>query len=102
MKLSDLVTVSQAIAATRSRLEKARHLADLLSRAQADEVPLVVSYLSRGIRQGRIGIGYATLATLSSVEPAETPALELLQLDRAFNDLEAVSGAARRSGAPIF
>ena len=93
MKLSDLVTVSHAVAATRSRLEKARHLADLLGRAQGSEVPLVVSYLSSGIRQGRIGIGYATLATLSRVEPADTPALELLQLDRIFDDLEAVSGA---------
>ncbi len=93
MKLSDLVTVSQAIAATRSWLEKARHLADLLRRAQADEVPLVVSYLSSGIRQGRIGIGYATLSTLRSVEPAETSSLELLQLDHAFDELEAVSGA---------
>jgi DNA ligase-1 len=53
MKLVDLVQASQRIAATRSRLEKAGILATLLGKANLEEVPLIVSYLSGAIPQGR-------------------------------------------------
>ena len=58
MKLAALVATSEEVAATRSRLEKSRHLSELLLDATPDEVPLVVTYLSARIPQGRVGVGF--------------------------------------------
>lgn len=93
MKLAELVTTSQRMAATRSRLEKQEALADLLGRAAADEVPILVSYLSGRTRQEALGIGYATLGPLWSVGAAPVPVLSLADVDGAFADLESISGA---------
>ncbi len=70
MKFVELVETSKRMAATRSRLNKAEYLATLLGTATLDEVPLIVSYLSGTIPQGRVGIGYATLEPLRSVDAA--------------------------------
>jgi DNA ligase-1 len=93
MLLSDLVTVSTRVASTRARLEKIRALADLMRGLPQDEVGLAVSYLSGAPRQGRIGVGYSTVAGLSDVPPAPTPALTLRDVDGALARLASLKGA---------
>ncbi len=93
MKFAELVETSGRMAATRSRLNKAAYLATLLGKATLDEVPLIVSYLSGTIPQGRVGIGYAALEPLRSVAASTAPELELADMDKAFGELESISGA---------
>src|SRR5918996_2556267 len=93
MRLAEVVSVSHAVTRTSGRLEKTRHLADLLQRVPSDEIAIVVSFLSGEIRQGRIGIGGALLAAMRDVPPAEAPGLELGEVDAAFDRLAATAGA---------
>jgi DNA ligase-1 len=62
--LADLVAASDRAAGTSSRLAKRDAIADLLRGARADEVEIAVAWLSGEARQGRIGVGWATLAAL--------------------------------------
>jgi DNA ligase 1 len=90
--LSDLVTASSDVAATTSRSEKVAVLADLLGRLEPDEVPLAVGFLAGVPRQGRVGIGYATIYGVDRM-PAVEPSLTLLDLDRAIDALQQTTGA---------
>jgi DNA ligase-1 len=93
MRLAEVVSVSHAVTRTSGRLEKTRHLADLLQRVPSDEIAIVVSFLSGEIRQGRIGIGGALLAAMRDVPPADAPGLELGEVDAAFDRLAGTAGA---------
>ncbi|HYN06442.1 MAG TPA: ATP-dependent DNA ligase [Vicinamibacterales bacterium] len=92
MRLSELVATSAAVAGVGGRLEKIRHLADLLGRLEEREIEPAVAFLSGTTRQGRIGVGYAAVASASDATPAETATLDLLDVDSAFATLTAVSG----------
>ncbi|HWJ83654.1 MAG TPA: ATP-dependent DNA ligase [Nocardioides sp.] len=92
MRLGDLVAVSAAVAATRSRKEKTALIADLLSRAGPGERALVAHYLSGRLRQRRTGIGWRGLQELPA--PAEPPGtLTVAEVDAAFQALSLLSGA---------
>jgi DNA ligase-1 len=93
MRLADVVSVSHAVTRTSGRLEKTNHLADLLKRVPSDEIAVVVPFLSGSTRQGRIGIGWAMLSGMHDVPPAAEPALEVRDVDAAFDRLAAASGA---------
>ena len=58
---AELVETSERVAATSSRTAKVAALADLLRRLEPDEVAPTVALLSGEARQGRIGVGWATL-----------------------------------------
>jgi DNA ligase 1 len=89
--LADLVDTSNRIASTSKRLEKTDLLAGLLKRLAPEEVGIAVAFLSGGARQGRIGIGHATLRNANG--PAvETPALTLVEVDRTLTELAGVEG----------
>ena len=60
-----------ARAGTSSRLAKRDAIADLLRGAAPDEVEIAVAWLSGEARQGRIGVGWATLAALRGTPAAE-------------------------------
>ncbi len=92
MLLANVVDTSNRIAGTTKRLAKADFLADLLKRLNPEEVEIAVAFLSGGIRQGRIGLGYAGLRD-AATSAAETPNLEILEVDRAFDEIAAVEGA---------
>ena len=66
MLLADVVATSEAIAATRARSVKVEALAGLLARVEPDEIEPVVGFLSGEVRQGRIGIGWATVASIDA------------------------------------
>src|SRR5262249_20961063 len=97
MRLADLVAVSRAVGATSGRLEKIGHLADLLKRTPPDHVPTVIAFLSGSTRQGRIGIGGATLSGMRGVPPASEPRLDLSEVEAAFDRVVAASGAGSAS-----
>lgn len=91
MLLTRVVETSQRVTHTSKRLEKVELLAALLIQLHPDEVETVVSFLSGGMRQGRIGIGYATLRDAAS-PPAASPTLEIREVDRLLDLLAAVQG----------
>src|SRR5438105_3158995 len=57
----ELVQTSRRVAETSGRLAKIELVAALLKRAAPEEIATAVAFLSGSPRQGRIGIGYATL-----------------------------------------
>jgi DNA ligase-1 len=92
MKLEELVQVSAAVGATPGRLEKVSKLAALLARVPPDDVPIAIGFFIGWPRQGRIGVGWATVASARSHEAATEPSLDLRDVDRAFDQLLAVRG----------
>jgi DNA ligase-1 len=100
MLLDRLVETSRQIAATSKRLEKIRLLAALLDGLSPDESEVSAAFLSGRTRQGRIGVGYATLSGMRG-EPAAAPSLNLLEVDRTLAEIQSLrgSGSAQRRGA---
>ena len=99
MLLSEVAATSAAVTSTASRSAKVAALADLLRRLDPDEVAVVVAALTGEVRQGRIGVGWATVAGLE-VPPADAATLGVAALDRALDELAATAGAgssARRT-----
>jgi len=82
---------SAAAAATRARNAKVAAIAELLAELDDDEVPVVVAVLSGEARQGRIGVGWRTVAGLD-VEPAEVPTLSVLDVDAALSAVGGTTG----------
>ena len=91
MLFSRLVDTSRRIAETTKRLEKIDLLVQLLKQLHSDEIEIAVAFLSGNTRQGRIGIGYATLRDAAS-PPMESPSLELLEIDRTLESVTATTG----------
>ncbi len=96
--LTDLVETSSRVAAVSGRLEKVALLAALLRRLEAAEVEIGTAYLTGSIRQSRLGVGYATIASLAEVAAAESPALDLIGVDAALEEIGQVSGKGLGSG----
>lgn len=97
MMLSELVSATDEVAATSSRLAKIDALARLLHSAGADEILPLTGLLLAAPRQGRLGVGWRTLTTLA-LEHANTPQLTVGDVDRALDELAAASGAGSASG----
>ena len=94
MLLSEIETCSRGIAATRSRLKKREILSELLTRVSGDDVPIVVSYLSGELPQGRIGLGPAIIRrVLDGLSDAGTGGTLLLgKVHEQFDRIAAVEG----------
>ncbi|HEY7069091.1 MAG TPA: ATP-dependent DNA ligase [Acidimicrobiales bacterium] len=95
--LADVVTTTEAVVATRARSTKVAALADLLARLEGDELPIVVAFLMAAPRQGRIGVGYRTVAAIEA-EPAAEPNLTILDADRALTTLAGLHGPGSQKG----
>jgi DNA ligase-1 len=98
--LADLVATSDTVASTRSRTEKIAALATLLQGLATDEVCAAVGFLTGEPRQGKVGIGWATLAGIDAA-PAATPTIAVLDVDATIDQVLATRGpgsaAARRA-----
>ncbi len=81
MLLAEVVATSRRVAETSRRLEKAGLLAALLQRLDPDEVETAVAFLSGSTRQGRLGVGYASLRD-AAAPPAADASLEIREVDR--------------------
>ncbi len=104
MLLADVVATSSAVGSTRSRTTKIEALAALISRCGADEIVPVVGFLTGEPWQGRVGVGWRTLAAARdelAARAAEVPTLTVADLDEAISVIESTTGAgsaaARRS-----
>ena len=91
MLLHELVDASAAIAQASSRLTKIGRLATLLERVAPAEVEIAIGFLSGEPRQGRIGIGPSAIREAVPPDSAVGPALQLLDVDRAFDQIAAAS-----------
>ncbi|HEX6361599.1 MAG TPA: hypothetical protein VFZ93_01480, partial [Albitalea sp.] len=99
LPLAAVVEASARASGTTSRLAKRDAIAQCLRAAAPDEVPIAVAYLSGETPQGRIGIGYATLAALLG-DAAVQATLALREVDDALAQVAATSGkgsAAQRA-----
>jgi DNA ligase-1 len=93
---ADVVASSGAVAATRARSKKVAELAELLRRLDVSEVPVVVAILTGSPRQGRIGVGWRTVARLE-VPPAETPSLTVADVDGALDTIDELRGTGSQA-----
>ena len=91
MLFHHVVSTSEAVRATRSRLAKRDAVAGLLRDATAQEVPLVASYLAGVLPQRRIGVGWRGLR--DAPPAAEDPTVTVTDLDGVLAGIAAVSGA---------
>ena len=89
--LADLVETSGRVASARARSAKVAALADLLRRLAPNEVEPTVAILSGEARQGRIGVGWATLSSVS-VPPAAEPSMSVADLDTTLDRIAALGG----------
>ncbi|MGE5136892.1 MAG: ATP-dependent DNA ligase [Gemmatimonadota bacterium] len=104
--LGDVVGTSEAVTGLPGRRAKIDQLAALLRRAGADEIPVVVAFLSGELRQRQIGVGYAALTGLlreadaaagqAAARPAGS-ALTVAETDEVFATIGAVSGAGSQA-----
>jgi DNA ligase-1 len=92
MKLNELVQTSAAVASTASRLEKIAKLAALLKQLDAVEVSIAIGFLIGFPRQGKLGVGWATIYGLREHESASMPSLELREVDAIFDRIKATKG----------
>ncbi len=100
MLLADLVATADAVAATSKRTEKVSLLADLFARIAADpeagagagaELPVAVGLLAGEPRQGRIGVGWATISGVN-LAAAQEPSVSIRELDATLSRLAATAG----------
>lgn len=92
MLLATIVEASRQVSETGKRLEKTALLAAVMKQLTPEEIEPAVAFLSGAPRQGRMGIGYATLHA-AMPEPASAASLEILQVDRLFDQLAGVKGS---------
>lgn len=93
MRLHELVEASNAVARTSGRREKTALLADVIKQLHEREIEIGVAYLSGSLVQGRVGIGWAALSQARIAGAAESPALELGDVDQYFDRIVRTSGA---------
>ncbi|MEV7418338.1 ATP-dependent DNA ligase [Streptomyces sp. NPDC089919] len=98
MLLADVARVAREVAAAPARSRKTALLAGLFAATPAEDVDLVIAYLSGRLPQGRPGVGWSTLGR--PVAPAAAPGLTVRAVDEAVTALAGLSGpgsqAARR------
>lgn len=92
MLYGDLVAASQRTAATPKRSEKVGALAELLLAAAPDQIEAAIGLLIGEPRQGRLGVGWATLSNLH-VTPAAESSLTIGDVDATLTRLAAMGGS---------
>jgi DNA ligase-1 len=90
--LERVVTTSARVTATRARLQKIAALVELLREAAPDEVEPAVGFLTGEPRQGRVGIGWATLSAVDTAG-ATVPSLTVADVDHAITTIGATTGS---------
>src|SRR5271169_5609727 len=93
MQLYDIVATSRSVRETSARSDKIRHLASCLRRIEPDDIETAVALLSGEPRQGRIGLGPATLHAAMPPDAAPAPELTLAEVDATLDRIAQTSGA---------
>ena len=92
---ASLVATSAAVAATSARSQKVALLADTIrSLDGGDEIRCGVSFLTGEPRQGKVGVGWASLSALSgrSAAPDDAASLSVREVDAAIGALATLGG----------
>jgi ATP-dependent DNA ligase len=89
---ADLVAASDAVAKTSSRSKKIATIAELLRELDPNEVAIAAGLLSGVPRQGRVGVGYATIYSLQS-DAASERSLTIGDLDEAITAIQESTGS---------
>jgi DNA ligase-1 len=89
--LANVVTTSRKVTDMSSRSQKIAILAELLNELEPAEVPIVVGFLTGVPRQGRVGVGYATVYRVELPAAAEA-SLTVDELDRAIAEVQSATG----------
>lgn len=95
MDYATVVAASQRVAATTKRSQKTEVFADLLRSAAPAEVAIVVGLLTGEPRQGRIGVGWATLRDVRALGEgrlAPAPTVSVGEIDHLLQTLAATDG----------
>jgi DNA ligase-1 len=92
MTLATLVQTSAEVGTTSRRLEKTAKLAALLRQLQGDDVAIAIGFLIGWPRQGRIGVGWAAVASAREEPPVSEPTLELSDVDGVFTEIQKATG----------
>ncbi len=92
MRLAALVSVADEVAATSSRTAKRSAIAGLLRDLHPDEIEPAVGFLVGEPGQGRIGVGWATVAAIPEASGDGAPPLDVLDLDEAISRLAGTTG----------
>ncbi|RAV14590.1 ATP-dependent DNA ligase [Mycolicibacterium sp. GF69] len=94
MLLLDVAAASTEVGASSARLAKIARIAELLARAgdegDADQVAVVVSWLSGELPQRQIGVGWAALRSLPP--PATAASLSVPEVHARFTEIGQVAG----------
>ena len=93
MHLSEVVTASSVVASTSSRGKKIELLADVLRRLASNEIAIAIGFFTGWPRQGKLGIGWATLEAARPPNAAEEATLTLVEVDQTFTALKSVKGS---------
>ncbi len=94
--LADVVAASQNVASTRSRTAKIATLAALFAELAPDEVEPVVGFLTGAPRQGRVGVGWATVWK-PAIVPAAQPSLTVGELDALVSSVQEATGTGSQA-----
>ena len=92
MLFARLVQTSDQVASTSARSQKVALLAALLATLDSGEVEVAVGFLRGEPRQGRVGIGWASVYPLDPT-PAAEPSLEILDIDRTIDEVRELTGS---------
>jgi ATP-dependent DNA ligase I len=91
VKFTEISRTSTEIAGTSSRLRKIDLLAGLLRGLEPNEIRVAIGFLTGWPRQGKIGVGWATMGSARPA-PATEPSLTLSDVDQAFTALQGIKG----------
>ncbi len=91
MLFLELALTSRIVASTSKRTEKIAALADVLRRLDVVEIEAGVCFAGGNARQGRIGVGWATIADVRPA-PNEHPSLTVGDVDAAIATMATISG----------
>jgi DNA ligase-1 len=89
--LARLVLTSDEVASTSARSRKIELLAGLFATLDISEVEIAVGFLRGEPRQGRVGIGWASVYPLD-VPPSSEPSLEIADVDRVVDEVRELVG----------
>jgi DNA ligase 1 len=92
LKLAAIVETSRRVTQSGGRRDKIALLAGLLASVPPDEIEIATAFLSGSIRQQRLGVGYAAIQEGAAGSAAESPSVELAEVDRVFQQLAGISG----------
>jgi DNA ligase 1 len=83
---------SRRVAATSGRRDKIALLATLLAETPAHEIEITAAYLSGAVRQDKLGLGWATLQSALPGTAADTPSMDVLEVNQRLEQIARVSG----------